>query len=95
MSKVSLYISAGEILRVSSSFFCFKVKYPVFIIVYKGSFLVSWVAFCRARSVVVNDVLRGMWANGSRSLCRVMSQSSIAWADQRNSSNSQALCNIL
>jgi hypothetical protein len=73
MSKISLYISAGEILRVSSSFFCFKVKYPVFYL-YKDSFSVSCVEFCRMRSVVVNDVLRGMCAKGSRILCYVMSQ---------------------
>jgi len=43
----------------------------------------------------VNDVLRGMWANGSLSLCHVMSPSSIAWTDQHKSSNSQALRNML
>jgi len=93
MSKISLYISAGEILRVSS-FFCFKVKYPVFYL-YNDSFSVLCVEFCRMRSVVVSDVLRGMWANGSHILRYVMSPSSIAWADQHYSSNSVALHNIL
>jgi hypothetical protein len=93
MSKVSLYISPGEVFRVLSSLFYFKVKYLVLLSCIKT--LSQFRGFCRTRSVVVNDALKRMWTNGSRSLFCVMSLRFIAWADQHNSSNLQALRNIL
>ena len=47
----------------------------------KDSFSVSLVAFCRM-NVIVNDVLRRMWANSNSGLVCVMSVLSTVSADQ-------------